>query len=93
MDECGAMTLRNMMRLIAHDDVLPGHVELDMNFENIARAVLTMQRFDRDAALRKAAVQFLELGNALPNVGRERRRGLHVMENNVERCLLGHGSC
>jgi hypothetical protein len=43
-----------------------------------------MQVLDRDAAADKVVVEPVQLGNAVANIGLERRRGRHVVEDDFD---------
>ena len=65
------MPFFDVVRLTAHDQMSVWGVHLHMHLVHIAFAVLLAARFDGHAAGNEPAIEFLKLGDALANVGRE----------------------
>jgi hypothetical protein len=71
---------------LADKDILSRHAEIDADIIELAVAMVTMRRFDRDPAAYDAIMKPFEFGSLLANASFDRWRWLHT----VEAYLQGH---
>ena len=87
MDVGAREALLHLVRLPADDELVSRHEHVDVDVEDVTGAMLVVQFFDRNAAVRHPVEEALELGDPLPDLVLDRLRGLAVVERDLERGL------